>query len=59
MKINFSSNLEAIRKSKKISQEELDNFIGTSRQTIILKLCKCISNNYKLWYNRMYKKRGD
>lgn len=34
MKINFSSNLEAIRKSKKISQEELAELIGVSRQTI-------------------------
>lgn len=34
MKINFSSNLETIRKSKKISQEELAELIGVSRQTI-------------------------
>lgn len=34
MKINFSSNLEAIRKSKKISQEELAELIEVSRQTI-------------------------
>ena len=34
MKINFSANLETIRKSKKISQEELAELIGVSRQTI-------------------------
>ena len=34
MKINFSYNLETIRKSKKISQEELAELIGVSRQTI-------------------------
>ena len=34
MKINFSTNLETIRKSKKISQEELAELIGVSRQTI-------------------------
>ena len=34
MKINFSTNIETIRKSKKISQEELADLIGVSRQTI-------------------------
>ncbi|MBR2891172.1 MAG: helix-turn-helix transcriptional regulator [Bacilli bacterium] len=34
MKINFSVNLETIIKSKKISQEELAELIGVSRQTI-------------------------
>lgn len=34
MKIIFSKNLETIRKSKKISQEELAELIGVSRQTI-------------------------
>lgn len=34
MKINCSTNLEIIRKSKKISQEELAELIGVSRQTI-------------------------
>lgn len=34
MKINYSFNLETIRKSKKISQEELAELIGVSRQTI-------------------------
>ena len=35
MKINFGANLETIRKSKKISQEELAELIGVSRQTYI------------------------
>ena len=30
MKINFGANLETIRKSKKISQEELAELIGVS-----------------------------
>lgn len=34
MKFKFSANLETIRKSKKISQEELAELIGVSRQTI-------------------------
>lgn len=34
MKINFGTNLETIRKNKKISQEELAELIGVSRQTI-------------------------
>ncbi len=34
MKINFSTNIGTIRKSKKISQEELADLIGVSRQTI-------------------------
>lgn len=34
MKINFGANLETLRKSKKISQEELAELIGVSRQTI-------------------------
>lgn len=34
MKINFSNNLEKIRKSKRISQEELAELVGVSRQTI-------------------------
>ena len=34
MKINFNTNIETIRKSKKISQEELAELIGVSRQTI-------------------------
>lgn len=36
MKINFSTNLETIRKSKKISQEELAELIGVSRQAIYI-----------------------
>jgi len=34
MKINFANNLEKIRKNRKISQEELAELIGVSRQTI-------------------------
>lgn len=34
MKMNFSNNLESIRRSKKISQEQLAELIGVSRQTI-------------------------
>ena len=34
MKINFSANLETIRKSKKISQKEQAELIEVSRQTI-------------------------
>lgn len=34
MKVNFSANLETIRRSRKISQEELAELIGVSRQTI-------------------------
>lgn len=32
--MNFSNNLESIRRSKKISQEQLAELIGVSRQTI-------------------------
>lgn len=34
MKMNFSNNLENIRRSRKISQEELAELMGVSRQTI-------------------------
>jgi len=34
MKINFGTNLETIRRSRKISQEELAELIGVNRQTI-------------------------
>lgn len=49
MKINFSSNLETIRKSKKISQEELAELIGVSRQTIYkLEADICLPNLNKI-----------
>ena len=49
MKINFGINLETIRKSKKISQEELAELIGVSRQTIYkLEADICLPNLNKI-----------
>lgn len=49
MKINFGTNLETIRKSKNISQEELADLIGVSRQTIYKwETDICLSNLNKI-----------